>query len=70
VTPRENGLLSRLRKRETALSEHEYAALLGISYDKARMDRKNGRGPTHVRLKGRVIYLPEDVLAFLEAQRQ
>ena len=52
------------------LSTAEVAALLGIPERTLEFWRYQGRGPTYTRVGKRVRYHPDDVAAYLQAQRR
>lgn len=50
-----------------ALDEVEAARVLGISAGGLRNMRSQNRGPKYRRLGRRIVYLPEDLLQYLDA---
>lgn len=53
----------------TVLSESDVAALLGLSVKTLRNWRVDGKGPVYAK-PGRVVYLHDDVMAYLAATRR
>lgn len=49
------------------LKEKEYAEFANKSLDSVRRDRKQGRGPKHVRINGAIRYKVSDIEDFLQA---
>jgi hypothetical protein len=57
------------RMREDPLTESVAAGRLGLKVSTLRAWRVQGRGPAYVRLGRAVRYLPDDLTAFLRANR-
>lgn len=55
---------------ETPLQAHEAAAALGLKNQTLAKWRMQGRGPSFIKHSKRVVYLPRDIAAFLEANRR
>lgn len=51
------------------LKPHEVAKMLTVHPDTLRVWRRDGKGPAYVRIEGRVLYMPQDVQAYIAAQR-
>lgn len=47
----------------------EYCEFMGISRGAAAQERYKGTGPRFIRASGRIYYDPEDVFAYLDANK-
>lgn len=54
----------------TVLSESDVASLLGFSIKTLRNWRTVGQGPAYIKVGRTVLYLPDDITAFLIAHRR
>lgn len=64
------GVIQHLRGMRRGLSEREVADIRGVSAKMLQRERVSGDGPPYVKYSHKVVYLPEDLAAWLEQRRR